>query len=148
YHQADFAYRGAKTLFADTLISLQEYEVARTNYQSIKKRYELLQKTTEKNIQFKEYQAEQLTFSSSLISRSLSNLRSSLDNLVVKAPESGLLTGLQIEVGQHINKGEKVAEIDLKQGYRLNALVDEIYISRIRKGLEARTSFGGKEYKL
>src|SRR5690606_3107195 len=99
-------------------------------------------------IQFKEYQAEQLTFSSSLISRSLSNLRSSLDNLVVKAPESGLLTGLQIEVGQHINKGEKVAEIDLKQGYRLNALVDEIYISRIRKGLEARTSFGGKEYKL
>lgn len=148
FQQAEFDFKAAEMLMADSLISRQEYQTARSNYHSLKNRQALLKTTTEKNADFKDFQAEQLTFSSSLIRRSLESLRNSLGKLTVRAPASGLLTGLQVEIGQLINKGEKVAEVDLKMGYRLHALVDEIYISRMNKGLAAVIEFGGKAYPL
>ena len=148
YRQAEMNYQSSEKLYADSLIARQEYETAKSNYISLKNRFRLLSETTKKNSEFKDYQAEQLRFSSSLIRRSLETLRNSLGKLEVQAPAAGLLTGFNVEIGQHINKGEKVAEIDLKQGYRLRALVDEIYISRISKGLKATLEFGGRTWTL
>lgn len=68
--------------------------------------------------------------------------------LDVRAPASGLLTGFDIELGASIQKGQKVAEVDLQKGYLVKAAIDEIYISRVSKGLKGIISFSGNEYLL
>lgn len=136
------------SLAEDSLIAKTEYESLLLEHSSLKGRYQLLKETTKSNSRFKEFQAKQLDFSSSLIRRSLENLKSSLEKLVLKAPASGLLTGMDIEIGQSITKGQKVAEVDLLQGYLLNASVDELYIAKMHTGLKAQIEFGGKSYTL
>ncbi|MDX5320832.1 MAG: HlyD family efflux transporter periplasmic adaptor subunit, partial [Bacteroidota bacterium] len=147
-HQAKFQWKANEKLYRDSLISYQEKETSRSNYQSLEKRVGLLEKTIQQHESFTKIQSEQLHFSSSLIRKSLETLRKSLDMLELQAPASGLLTGLNLELGESVIKGQKVAEIDLQKGYLLEALVDEVYINRLQTGLKARVDLDGKSHDL
>ncbi len=148
YEQSRITWVANQSLIKDSLISRQEFENSRSSFVSLEKRKTLLEQTISNHQAVQKIQASHYQFSSSLIRKSLETLRSSLDMLELRAPASGLLTGLDIEIGQSINKGQKVAEVDLQKGYRLNALVDELYISRVQAGLKAEIQFGGKAYTL
>lgn len=148
YEQAKMIYTANKSLYGDSLISRQEFETSRNTFHSTEKQKNLLEKTVTNYAAVQNLQAEHYRFSSALIRKSLETLRSSLDMLELRAPAAGLLTGLDVEIGQSIQKGQKVAEVDLRQGYRLNALVDELYISKLESGLRAEILFGGKTYTL
>lgn len=147
-YQARFTFEANGQLMQDSLISKQEFEISRSNYQSLEKRVNLLRNTNERHQSFQKIQSDQLHFSSSLIRKSLESLRKSLEMLDVRAPASGLLTGFDIELGASIQKGQKVAEVDLQKGYLVKAAIDEIYISRVNKGLKGIISFSGNEYLL
>lgn len=148
YRLAERTYKVNQRLMGDSLISADEFFRSKENFENLKSKKDLLAETVSKNEKFKNYQTGQLEFSSNLIQRNLENLRSNLENLLICSPADGQLTGMNIETGQNITKGEKVAEIDLLQGYRVNALVHELYISRISPGLKAKVSFGGKDFEL
>ena len=71
---------------------------------------------------------------------------SKLDNLTVRAPVSGLLTALDLKVGENRNRGERFAEITPNTGYKLSAAVDEYYLRRVRTGRSAAVEVGDKTY--
>ena len=146
--QARMRFEAETKLMSDSLLAVQDYERSRMAFEALRSRYQLLQTTNHQNTRFRKNQAEQLNFSSSLIRQSLERLKSSLEKLGISAPASGLLTGFDVQLGQHIRKGDKVAEIDLLQGYLLNTLVDEIYISRVSKGLKGKLKLDDQEYTL
>jgi HlyD family secretion protein len=60
-----------------------------------------------------------------------------LDNLVVRAPITGQLTSLDLEVGENRNRGDRFAQITPETGRKLEASVDEYYLGRVRKGQAA-----------
>jgi HlyD family secretion protein len=85
-------------------------------------------------------QGEQLAFLKDTSSRLESNLaisRNNLDNMNVKAPVAGTLSGFNVEVGQSIARGERLGQIDTPNDYKLTAFIDEFYLGRIDIGQTA-----------
>ena len=85
-------------------------------------------------------QGEQLAFLKDTSSRVESNLaisRQNLDNMNVKAPVAGILSGFNVEVGQSIARGERLGQIDTPNDYKLTAFIDEFYLGRVDIGQTA-----------
>ncbi len=85
-------------------------------------------------------QGEQLAFLKDTSSRLESNLaisRQNLDNMNVKAPVAGTLSGFNVEVGQSIARGERLGQIDTPNDYKLTAFIDEFYLGRVDIGQTA-----------
>lgn len=121
--------RGAlnKADYNDTLNTLEWY----------KNRREI---TLESQSSDSKMQAEQLTFLKETGERLESNLaisKQSLENMKVKAPVPGRLSGFNIEIGQSIGKGERLGQIDTPDNYKLVAQIDEYYLDRIDIGQKA-----------
>jgi len=75
-------------------------------------------------------------------------MRKEVSDLTVVAPMDGQLTSLDAEIGQNKNKGEHLAQFDGLTGLKVQALVDEHYISRVVAGLTAYYPTDDKTYKL
>lgn len=71
-----------------------------------------------------------------------------LDDLVVRAPVSGRLTAMDLEVGQTLERDGRVAVITPGTGYKLSAAVDEYYLSRVQKGQVADVEIGDRTWPL
>ncbi len=85
-------------------------------------------------------QQEQLVFLRDTSKRLEGNLeisRQNLDNMNVKAPVNGKLSGFNVEVGQSISQGERLGQIDTPDDYKLTAFIDEFYVSRVDIGQQA-----------
>jgi len=82
-------------------------------------------------------QGEQLAFLRETSGRLESNLaisRQNLDNMNVKAPVAGTLSGFNVEVGQSIARGERLGQIDTPNDYKLTVFIDEFYLGRVDIG--------------
>lgn len=66
----------------------------------------------------------------------------------MKAPVDGQLTALDAEIGQSKNKGERLGQIDVISSYKVQAEIDEHYISRIFSGQRGSFTFNGNNYQL
>ena len=85
-------------------------------------------------------QEEQLVFLKDTTKRLEGNLvisRKNLDNMNVKAPVDGTLSGFNIEVGQSIGRGERLGQIDTPNDYKVTAFIDEFYLGRVDIGQQA-----------
>jgi HlyD family secretion protein len=84
------------------------------------------------------------------IHRQLENLRGNLDivqgklaSLIVRAPIAGIVTAIDLKVGEHRNPGERLAEVTSQSGMKLSASIDEFYLARIRTGQAATVDLDG-----
>jgi HlyD family secretion protein len=84
------------------------------------------------------------------IQRQLQNLRGNLDvvqgklaGLIVRAPVEGVVTAIDLKVGEHRNSGERLAEVTPEAGMKLTADIDEYYLARVRPGQEATLDIDG-----
>jgi HlyD family secretion protein len=85
-------------------------------------------------------QGEQLVFLKDTTRRLEGNLaisRQNLENMNVKAPVDGTLSGFNIEVGQSIGRGERLGQIDTPNDYKVTAFIDEFYLGRVDIGQQA-----------
>jgi HlyD family secretion protein len=73
--------------------------------------------------------------------------RANLDALSLKAPVSGTLSGFSIQIGQSLQRGERIGQIDSPGRNKLIAGVDEFYLGRVAIGQKASVEVGGKTYQ-
>ena len=146
--QAKDAYDRNARLQKDNVISDMEY-------QRTKREYERLVKQRDIEIESQKYQQEnaqiQIKQLEGTLARTEQNVelwRQTIQNLVVKAPVSGLLSSINVEIGSNINQGQNIGQIDDMNGFKLRADIDEHYISRIFTGLKATFDFSGKTYNM
>ncbi|MBL7832606.1 MAG: HlyD family efflux transporter periplasmic adaptor subunit [Cyclobacteriaceae bacterium] len=141
-------YLRQKQLFEKNLISKQEYEQTKANYEFNKKRMQ---------ITYEVYRADsvdrirQLRFTSESEQKmmaSLNGLSKILDNLVIRAPIDGQLARPQLDVGQNVNTGQRLGQIDILGSFKVRVEIDEIYLPRIQTGLKATTTYNNKDYVL
>ncbi|WP_287828293.1 HlyD family efflux transporter periplasmic adaptor subunit, partial [Bacteroides sp.] len=69
--------------------------------------------------------------------RNMHLVRQRSDNLNIKAPVDGQLGLLDIEVGQNVVSGSKIGQISVLSDFKVEALIDEHYIDRVKSGLDA-----------
>jgi len=74
--------------------------------------------------------------------------RQSLEELQVRAPVSGKLSGFNLEIGQSVARGNRIGQIDNANEFKLVTNVDEFYLGRV--DIDQRVSFeeGGREFQL
>jgi HlyD family secretion protein len=84
------------------------------------------------------------------IQRQLQNLRANLDivqgklaALIVRAPVAGVVTAIDLKVGELRNPGERLAEVTPESGMKLTADIDEFYRARVRPGQSATMEVDG-----
>ncbi len=75
-------------------------------------------------------------------------MRKKVGDLVVRAPIDGQLTSLDAEIGQSINKGTRLGQVDVTSGYKVRVDIDEHYISRIYTGQSGTFTLNNKTYTL
>ena len=85
--------------------------------------------------------------SNASLSGSLDIARATLDALNLRAPVSGQLTAFSIQVGQSLNRGERLGQVDSAGRNKLVASVDEFYLGRVQPGQTATVESGGKTYR-
>lgn len=72
--------------------------------------------------------------------------RANLDALNLRAPVAGQLSGFSIQVGQSLQRGERIAQIDSPGRNKLMAGVDEFYLGRVQVGQKATVDWNGKTF--
>jgi HlyD family secretion protein len=151
----DFQTAQAKDVLERNEKLLKTNMVTDLEYQRTKRDYDRLVKQRTIEIESQKYQQEnaelQIKQLEGTLVRTQKNVdlwRQTLENLVVKAPVTGLLSSINVEIGSNINQGQNIGQIDDMNGFKLRADIDEHYISRIFTGLKASMEFNGKKYDL
>lgn len=93
-------------------------------------------------------QMAQLRTSATQLTANLGLARASLDALTIRAPVAGALSGFNPQVGQSLNRGERLGQVDSAGRNKLVADIDEFYLGRVRTGQVANLETGGKAYAL
>ena len=75
-------------------------------------------------------------------------LRKNIDNAYVRAPADGKLSSFTLKIGQTKSVGEHLGLIDMIGGFRLEANIDERYVSRVFIGQPAELIYNKKSYEL
>ena len=129
-------------------VKKSQFEDTRDTLNWYKNRLEI---TLESQASDAKMQGEQLQFLKETSTRLESNLaisRKNLENMNVKAPVAGKLSGFNVEIGQSIARGERLGQIDTPNDYKLTAFIDEFYLGRVDIGQRARIKIDNNEYKL
>jgi HlyD family secretion protein len=84
------------------------------------------------------------------IQRQLQNLRANLDvvqgklaALIIRAPVAGVVTAIDLKMGELRNPGERLAVVTPASGMKLTADVDEFYLGRVHVGQSASVGIDG-----
>lgn len=141
-------YEVQKPLAEKGFVSGKAFRDSRDDYLSMQKRAEVLRRAQAVNQRLQTSQLAQLRTSNASLSGSLDIARATLDALNLRAPVSGQLTAFSIQVGQSMNRGERLGQIDSAGRNKLVAQVDEFYLGRVQPGQVAAAEWSGKQYKL
>ena len=141
-------YKTSAKLKEKNLISDDEFEQKKNDYEYWKERKALTLETQKQDSILREIQIKQLEQSVSRMQSNMEIVKKKLENLVVRAPIAGHLTSLNAEVGESKSRGERLGQIDVLEGFKIRAEVDEYYIARISVGQKGEVKIAGEDYKL
>ena len=95
-----------------------------------------------------EQQLEALRISSARLEKSLEVTRQKLEDLNVRAPQAGKLSGFTVEIGQSIERGGSLGQIDDPEHFKVRAFIDEFYLNRVDIDQAAHLVEQGRDYQL
>lgn len=146
--EAERIYSLNKKLFEEKAIGSQELKQAENNYNYQVRRKKLTEDILKEDNESINLMSKQDKESLLRMQNTLALMRRKVGDLVVKSPIDGQLTSLDAEIGQSINRGTRLGQIDVTTGFKVRADIDEHYISRIYVGLKGSFNFAGKEFSL
>ncbi|EAQ96553.2 efflux RND transporter periplasmic adaptor subunit [Congregibacter litoralis] len=129
-------------------ISRNEYENALDELEYWSKRREITLASQAQDERIRVAQMQQLQASVSQLEQNLTLARANLENLLIVAPRSGLLSSFDAEIGESKARGERLGQIDDVDHFKASALVNEFYLNRVSVGQRARLELDGKAYTL
>jgi HlyD family secretion protein len=140
-------YEMQKPLAQKGYIPAKAFNDSRDEYLANARRAEVLTRAQVTDERLQSSQLAQLRASNASLSQSLGIARASLDALNLKAPVDGQLTAFSIQVGQSLQRGERLGQIDSAGHNKLVASVDEFYLGRVQPGQVAAVEVGGRSFR-
>jgi len=133
----------AKELVSQSTIDELEDEL--TYYRN---RREVTLESQSTDARMQEQQLQQLREAGEQLQAGLGFARKNLEDLSVRAPLPGKLSGFNIEIGQSIERGGRLGQIDDPDGYKLNVRIDEYYLGRVDLEQRAVADHNGRNLDL
>jgi len=145
---AERKYRTDSLLFAKQVITREEFRTSSQDYEYNTGRRAILKQAVTQENQSRVMQLQQIDYSISRMNASLETIRLNIENMTIKAPVAGRLSSYDPVIGKSYSSNEMLGKIDVLQGYKLQAGVDEYYINRVKEGQKASCEFNGQTYQL
>uniref|UniRef100_UPI0032162399 efflux RND transporter periplasmic adaptor subunit n=1 Tax=uncultured Draconibacterium sp. TaxID=1573823 RepID=UPI0032162399 len=146
--QAKRKYQQYEALYKEDLIAKEEYMQAKEDYELSEHEKELTYQKFVQDSIFRSNQKQNMDESLENMKQNLEMARRRLENLNVKAPADGQLGLLNAEIGESISRGQRIGMVNILTDFKINALLDEHYIDRVRRELTASFERNGTNYTL
>ncbi len=140
-------FRNNEKLFQQNHISREEYERSKEAFELTSEKISLFRESWKQDSMFRLTQLRTLEDDAERLQKNLVVVRKRLEALEFRAPVSGELAALNLEVGQVIGMGTRMGTIHVLDSYMLKVDIDEHYISRIVRGLYGQCEFAGSKFK-
>ena len=137
-----------KRLYKEKLISREDYLKSQEDYQLSAKKRSLISKRLKQDSLYRTTQMDQMEDNLQNMRKNVVLVRQRKDKLEVRSAIDGELGLLDVELGQSIQPGQKIGQLNDLSDYKVQAQLDEHYIDRVRQGLTATFTRGDKQYKL
>jgi HlyD family secretion protein len=137
-----------KQLYAEDVISKKEFEDAQRDYDFTVKQMKISIELKKLDSISAVSRSKNIDATISRMHNNLGLLKTTIENLYIKAPIEGQLSSFSAEIGETKAAGEHLGTIDLAEGFKLRANIDERYVSRVYIGQEAEFDFAGNTFKL
>jgi HlyD family secretion protein len=137
-----------KPLAERGFVSMKTFNDTKDDLKYQQQRLAILKQSIGQTEALQSSQLHQLRVASSSLNSSMGIARSNLGQLSIRAPVTGELSGFDIQLGQSLQQGERIGQIDSTGSNKLQADVDEFYLGRVAVGQTATADFEGKTYRL
>jgi len=135
-------------LIKDNLISKEEYIRSKEDLDMAVQSKELfIERRTQDSI-FRSVNVETIKNDLVNMRKNLNLVKERVQNLNVTAPVDGQLGLLSPEIGQSINRGENMGQINVLTSYKVTAQIDEHYIDRVRTQLDGTLERQSNKFNL
>jgi len=137
-----------EVLIKDNLISKEEYLRSKEDLEMAKQSKNLFLERQKQDSVFRSVNVETMKNDLANMRRNLLLVKDRVKNLDVSAPVDGQLGLLTPEIGQQINRGENMGQINVLTSYKVAAQIDEHYIDRVRAQLDATLDRQSNKFNL
>ena len=148
YREAERVYNLNQKLFKRGVIARQDYEKSENEFEYQQKKLQLAEEVVNQDSVATKQEIRQLESSYHRTQKALELMRKKVNDLIVRAPIDGQLTSLDAQIGMSRNKGDRLGQIDVLDGYKVRTAIDEYYINRIYAGQEGVYTNQGSTIKL
>jgi HlyD family secretion protein len=144
-HRKQRTYEQNKRLYQEKLISKEYYMQSQEDYQLSAKKRSLVSKRLKQDSLYRSVQMDQMEDNLQNMRRNVVLVRQRKDKLEVRSAIDGELGLLDVELGQSIQPGQKIGQLNDLSDYKVQAQIDEHYIDRVRQGLTATFTRGERQ---
>ena len=126
-----------ESLYNENLLARETYLQSKEDYELAVGRRNLILERQRQDSLYRSSQVEQMEESLLSMQRNMELIRQRVDNLKVKAPIDGEVGMLDVVLGQSLQQGANIGQVNDLTTYKVQAQIDEHYIDRITTGLVA-----------
>ena len=141
-------YRQQEQLYNEKLIAREDFLQAKEDYELARRKHALIVERLRQDSLYRSIQMSQMEDNLSNMRRNVLLIRERKDKLDVRSQIDGELGLLDVVLGQNVQPGQKIGQINDLSDYKVEALIDEHYIDRVRTGLNATFDRQGAHFAL
>jgi HlyD family secretion protein len=141
-------YELQKALAAKGFVAMKTFNDTKDDLQYQQQRLAILKRSIQQTESLQTSQLQQLRAAATSLNTSMGVAQSSLGQLNIRAPVTGQLSGFDIQLGQSLQQGERIGQVDSAGADKLQGDVDEYYLGRVAVGQTATADVDGKTYRL
>jgi HlyD family secretion protein len=141
-------YQLQKPLAEKGFIAAKTFNDTKDDLAYQQQRLQILKQSIAQTEALQHSQLQQLRAAAASLNTSMGVAQNSLGQLNIRAPVTGQLSGFDIQLGQSLQQGERIGQVDSAGADKLQADVDEYYLGRVSVGQAATAEVNGKTYRL
>ena len=147
-HRKQRTFEQNKRLYDAKMINREAYVQSQEDYQLSAQKRSLVSRRLKQDSLYRSVQMDQMEDNLQNMRRNVMLVRQRKSKLEVRATATGELGLLDVELGQSIQPGQMIGQLNDLSDYKVQAQIDEHYIDRVRQGLTATFTRGDKQYLL
>ncbi len=142
------SYQQHRKLYDENLIAREEYLKAQEDYQLATQKYALIVERLRQDSISRTIQMSEMEASLANMRRNIRLVHERKAHLDIRSQIDGELGMLDVVLGQNVSAGMKIGQINDLSDYKVEAMIDEHYIDRVKPGLNAAFERQGASFSL
>lgn len=147
-NRARRAFNQQEQLYKENLIAKEDYLKAKEDFELASQKHSLITARLLQDSISRTIQMDEMESSLANMRKNILLIRERKENLNVRSQINGELGLLDVVLGQNISPGQKIGQINDLSDYKIEAMIDEHYIDRVKPGLNASFERQGSNFDL